>query len=90
MKLFFDRKKTISVGDQSVFVSARRVKVGTSVEFFSQMGEHLGTKPIAKGVVVGACKDDPGAPVTPTKTGRPKRNAWRFSYRAEVTKINKE
>ena len=90
MKLFFDRKKTITVGDQSVFVSNRKVKVGTAVEFFSQMGDHLGTKPIAKGVVVSACKDERGAPVTPTKTGKPKRNAWRFSYRAEVTKINEE
>jgi hypothetical protein len=71
----------------AIVFAENEVKVGTPVTLFSQMGQFLGTKPIAKAVVIAACKNEPKAPITPTGTGKPRRNAWRNLYRIKVTEI---
>lgn len=73
--------------DETVVYSEKKVKVGASVNIFSVLGGHFGNKPIAKGKVVSACKDEPNAPITPTKTGKPKASPWRWLYRIKVTKV---
>lgn len=87
MKLFFNLRNRIRVGQQTVVYSESAVPVGEPVTFFGVLGRHVGNKPIADGVVVAALKDDPTAPITPTKTGKPKANAWRNLYRVKVTNI---
>lgn len=87
MKIFVDGTQTIKEGDQTVTFTKQDVKVGQKVGIFSRLGEFFGTKPIAEGKVVSKCKDEAGAPVTPTKTGKRKRNAWRNLVRIKVTKI---
>lgn len=87
MKLYIDGRVKVKVGQQTVTFSEKRLKVGTKVSFFSRMGNHFGVKPIAHGEVVSACKDERGAPITPTKTGKRKANAWRWLYRIVVKEI---
>ncbi len=87
MKLLFNLRNRIQVGQQTVIYSKKPVPVGEPVTFFGVLGSHVGNKPIADGVVVAALKDDPTAPITPTKTGKPKANAWRNLYRIQVTQI---
>lgn len=85
--LYIDGTKKIEVGQQTVVYSEFDVRMGETVEFRSQMGEFLGTRPIAYGCVVGKCENEPNAPVTPTKTNYPKQNAWRCLYRIKVEEI---
>jgi hypothetical protein len=87
MKLFFDLRNRIQAGQQTVVYSETAIPVGEPVTFFGVLGSHVGNKPIADGVVVAALKDDPTAPITPTKTGKPKANAWRNLYRIQITNI---
>ena len=87
MKLFVNGRNSLKVGDQTVVFTEGKPKAGESVSFFSRMGDFLGTKPIARGRVVGACKNEAGAPVTRTQSGKRKANAWRKLWRVEVTDI---
>lgn len=77
----------IRKGDETVVYSEKKHKVGARVSIFSVLSDHFGTKPIASGKVVSACKDEPAAPVTPTKTGKPNASPWRWLYRVKVTKV---
>lgn len=87
MRALFDGKTSVEIGQETVTYTEQKVKVGEEVSFFSRMGNFFGTKPIARGRVISACKDETGAPITPTATGKRKRNAWRFLYRIKITKI---
>lgn len=85
MKIF--STTLVKVGDESIVCSEKKHKIGARVNIFSVLGGHFGTKPIASGKVVSACKDEPTAPVTPTKTGKPNASPWRWLYRVKVTKV---
>lgn len=85
MKIF--STTLVKEGDESIVYSEKKHKVGASVSIFSVLGGHFGTKPIASGKVVSACKDEPAAPVTPTKTGQLNASPWRWLYRVKVTKV---
>ncbi len=85
--LYFDGRQQIEVGQHTVVFSEAQINVGQPVEFRSQMGEFLGTSAIAYGTVISKCKDERGAPVTPTKSHQPKKNAWRWLYRVKVDQI---
>lgn len=85
--LYFEGKQGIQVGDQTVTFSSEKMKKGDKVDLHSRMGDHLGVRPLARGEVVSACKDERGAPVTPTRAGKRKANAWRWLYRIVVREI---
>lgn len=86
-KLFFEGKQSIKVGQHTVTFSSEKMKVGQQVDLHSHMGDHFGTKPVARGEVIASCKDERGAPVTPTWAGHRRKNAWRWLYRILVTEI---
>jgi len=90
MNLFFDRKQSIQTGQTATVYAEGTAKVGTPITFFSKLGQHLGNKPIATGVVVNVYKDDAKAPRTPTKTGKRNANAWRNLVQVKVMEIVEE
>ena len=86
-KVIFDGKQTIKAGDETVTFIGGKAKVGEKVGFFSKLGSFVGSKPVANGVIVSACKDEKGAPISPTKTGKRKSNFWKKLYRIKITEI---
>jgi len=87
MDIFIPATQTVKVGDETITLSAKRRRVGEAVNIFRAFGRFFGTKPIAYGEVVSECRKEPNAPITPTKIGKRKRNAWRNLYRVKITEI---
>jgi hypothetical protein len=87
MKGFLNIKRSWSEGDEIILVSETGGQVGEPVELFSLLGNHFGNKVIAKGVVSSVCASEEAAPIAPTTTGRPFKNAWRDYYRVKIKEI---
>ena len=87
MKGFLNIKHSWSEGDEIILVSETGGKVGETVELFSLLGNHFGNKVIAKGKISSVCACEADAPMAPTATGQPFKNAWRYYYRVRIDQI---
>lgn len=65
---------------------SKKLRVGETVHIARAVGPFIG-RPIARGVCIQRGQDDPKSPVTPTKTGKRRKNAWRSYYQIQVQEI---
>lgn len=79
--------ETIKEGQEFVTPCfSTKLKLGQEVKITRVVGTRIG-KPIATGEVTALLKDDPKAPVTPTKTGKRRANVWRNYFQIKVKEI---